>query len=257
MSQFKIATWNVNSLRVRLPHVEDWLKRNQPDVLALQETKLPDADFPIEAFHALGYEVVFSGQRTYNGVAIISRGKMTDVMTDIPLLQDPQRRVLWAMAGDICILNLYVPNGESVESEKYKYKLNWLHHLDLFLRAQLKKHQKIIILGDFNIAPSDLEVHDPKRWAGHVLCSAPERKAFQEMLVVGFEDCYRKLSPTEKGYSWWDYRLNAFQRNWGLRIDHILASSALAKSCTACFIDKGPRALERPSDHTPVVAVFE
>lgn len=254
---FRIATWNVNSLRVRLPHVLDWLTAVQPDVLALQEIKLSDPDFPIDAVNAAGYTVVFSGQRTYNGVAVLSKKEGAEIIKDIPGLDDPQRRVLGVTIDGIRILNLYVPNGERVDSEKYRYKLNWLEKLELFLKAELKKHQKIIVLGDFNIAPADIDVHDPKRWQGQVLCSEPERAALQGILTAGFTDCFRLKTPLEQAFSWWDYRLNAFNRNWGLRIDLILASSALAGSCSRCYIDKTPRALERPSDHAPVVAEFE
>jgi len=175
----------------------------------------------------------------------------------LPGIDDPQRRVLCATIGKFRILDLYIPNGESIDSDKYQYKLDWLHKLDLFLKHELITQSNMIVLGDFNIAPHDLDVHNPKRWEGHVLCSEKERKAFREMLAVGFEDCFRAVSPEEKAYSWWDYRLNAFQRNWGLRIDHILASKALAPSLASCYIDKLPRTWERPSDHTPVVAEFK
>jgi exodeoxyribonuclease-3 len=254
MKKFKIATWNVNSLRVRLPHVLTWLHDVKPDVLALQETKLPDEDFPFAALAEAGYIAVASGQRTYNGVALLAHKKATDIVTDIPGLEDHQRRVLSGVVGDIRVINLYVPNGESVESEKYKYKLNWLKHLDVYLRQELKKHPKVIVLGDFNIAPQEIDVHDPKQWEGCVLFSVPERKAFQEVLGTGLVDCFRRLHPEEQAFSWWDYRLNAFKRKMGLRIDHILASSAL--SCLSCQIDKAPRGWERPSDHAPVVAEF-
>ncbi|VVC76582.1 Exodeoxyribonuclease III [Aquicella siphonis] len=256
MRLFKIATWNVNSLRVRLPHVLAWLKEAKPDVLALQETKLPDADFPSAAFIDAGYDAVFSGQRTYNGVAVISRTKPTDILTDLPGLEDPQRRVLGMVAGDIRVLDLYVPNGESVNSEKYQYKLNWLKKLDLFLKRELQKHPRMIVLGDFNIAPEDIDVHDPALWEGQVLFSVPERKAFKSLLQLGFADCFRQINPQEKSYSWWDYRMNAFRRGMGLRIDHILASVPLASQCVKCYIDKSQRGLERPSDHAPVVAEF-
>lgn len=256
MTRFTVATWNVNSLRVRLPHVQAWLKKVKPDVLSLQETKLQDADFPFAEIEACGYHVVASGQRTYNGVAIVARHEISDVVTDIPGLDDPQRRVLCATIGGYRILNLYVPNGESVGSEKYQYKLNWLHKLDLFLKHELTQHKQVLVMGDFNIAPADIDVHNPKRWVGHVLCSDKERQAFQDMLAVGLKDCFRALSPEDKAYSWWDYRLNAFKRNWGLRIDHILASTDLASHCKHCYIDLEPRTWERPSDHTPVVAEF-
>lgn len=256
MSTFKIATWNVNSLRVRLPQVLEWLKEYQPDALALQETKLPDADFPITHFTDAGYHATFSGQKTYNGVAILTRQPVTDIVTDLPELEDPQRRVLAVVVNDIRIVNLYIPNGESVDSDKYQYKLKWLAKLDVFLKHELIRHPRTIVLGDFNIAPAEIDVHDPKQWEGHVLFSDKERAAFQAMLDLGFVDCFRQLHPTEKAFSWWDYRLNAFKRNMGLRIDHLLASHSLAKQCTVCAIDKNPRMNERPSDHAPVVAEF-
>ncbi|WP_197737857.1 exodeoxyribonuclease III [Aquicella lusitana] len=253
---FKIATWNVNSLRVRLPHVLTWLRDVEPHVLAVQETKLPDEDFPLDAIHEAGYTAIFAGQRTYNGVAIFSREKTTEMITDIPELDDHQRRVLGATIDGIRILNLYVPNGERVGSEKYQYKLNWLNKLDAFLKEELKKYDRMIVLGDFNIAPEEIDVHDPRLWEGQVLFSEPERNAFRNMLKVGFQDCFRLHSPSEKSYTWWDYRLGAFRRNMGLRIDHILASNALAPQCVKCEIDKAPRTWERPSDHVPVIAEF-
>ncbi len=252
----KIATWNVNSLRVRLSYVLDWLAQEQPDVLALQETKLLDVDFPWAEINAAGYQVIFSGQKTYNGVAILSRKPLTAVVTEIPQLGDIQRRLLCATWDDVRIINVYIPNGESVASDKYQYKLNWLQHLDLFLQHELKQHKKVILLGDFNIAPAEMDVHDPAMWAGKVLFSEPERAAFQAMLALGFKDCFRLFPQTEKVFSWWDYRLNAFKRNMGLRIDHILASDALAAGCQRSYIDKSVRARERPSDHAVVVAEF-
>lgn len=254
---FKIATWNVNSLRVRLPHVLDWLASAQPDILAIQETKTPDADFSVDEIQQAGYHVVFSGQRTYNGMAIISRDVGTDIVTDLPGMDDPQRRVLAITIGQYRIINLYVPNGESVGSDKYLYKLEWLSKLEAFLKEELKKHLNIIILGDFNIAPEDRDVHDPAEWVGKVLCSDLERAALQRVTQLGFSDCFRLTDQPEKSFSWWDYRMNAFKRNRGLRIDHILISEALTKKCKNCSIDKAPRGLERPSDHTPVIAEFD
>jgi exodeoxyribonuclease-3 len=253
---FKVATWNVNSLRVRLPHVLDWLATSHPDVLVLQETKLVDADFPVTEIKQAGYHVVFSGQKTYNGVAILSRKVATDIVTDLPELEDYQRRVLAGTIGDIRILNLYIPNGESITSDKYGYKLGWLEKLISFVRAQLKAHPKMIIMGDFNIAPDDRDVHEPTEWAGQVLCSEPERAAFQAVLDLGFQDCFRLYEQSEKTFSWWDYRMNSFKRNRGLRIDHILSSKTLVSQCQSCVIDKVPRGLERPSDHAPVIATF-
>jgi len=256
LSTFTVATWNVNSLRVRLPHVLTWLADVKPDVLALQETKLSDDDFPIDAIHNAGYQVVFSGQKTYNGMAILSRETADNIVKDIPEYEDLPRRVLGVTINGIRILNLYVPNGESVVSAKYDYKLTWLKKMDVYLQHQLKEHPQMIVLGDFNIAPHEIDVHDPLAWDGQVLFSQPERQAFQDMLKVGFKDCYRLLSPDEKSYTWWDYRTNAFRRKLGLRIDHILASEALSAACINCTIDTAPRAWERPSDHAPVIAGF-
>lgn len=257
MTTFKIATWNVNSLRVRLPHVLAWLKDVQPDVVALQETKLPDTDFPYEALQEAGYFAIASGQKAYNGVAVLSRQQAENIVTDFPSFDDHQRRVLAVTINDIRILNLYVPNGQSIVSEKYQYKLNWLEKLDLFLKSELKNNPKMIVLGDFNIAPANIDVHDPKLWEGQVLFSDPERKAFYDTLKVGFHDCFRELAPDAQEFSWWDYRMNAFKRNRGLRIDHILASQPLFTNCIGCHIDKVPRKWERPSDHAPVVAEFK
>ena len=253
----KIATWNVNSLRVRLPQVLEWIKEHKPDVLALQETKLPDENFPIDEINQAGYECVFSGQRTYNGMAILSREKCKDIITDIPTLQDPQRRVLGVTVQGIRILDLYIPNGESVVSDKYVYKLNWLKHLREFLAEELKRYPKMILLGDFNIAPEDEDVYDPKAWENQVLFSEKERVAFQDILKLGFEDCFRLFTQPERSYTWWDYRMNAFRRKMGLRIDHILASKMLVPLCKHCEIDKIPRSWERPSDHTVVMADFD
>lgn len=253
---FKIATWNVNSLRVRLPQVLEWLTTAKPDVLALQETKLLDTDFPAVDLQAVGYHSVFSGQKTYNGMAILSRESGQDIVTALPGMEDPQKRVLTMTVGQYRIINLYVPNGESVGSEKYAYKQAWLEKATIFIQSELKRHPKLIVLGDFNIAPEDQDVHDPAEWEGKVLFSAPERAAFQDLLQLGLRDCFRLKPQPDKSFSWWDYRMNAFKRNRGLRIDHILASSLLAPYCTQCLIDKVPRGWERPSDHTPVLAEF-
>lgn len=254
---FKIATWNVNSLRVRLPHILMWLEKNNPSILALQETKVVDLDFPIEAFTQIGYECIFSGQKTYNGVAILSRKKGCDTVTDIPELNDAQRRVLAATIDGVRVLNLYIPNGESVGSEKYHYKLNWLKHLDRYLKEAKQSNSQFIILGDFNIAPEERDVHDPMLWQDRVLVSEPERQAFRDILQLGFHDCFRLKEQPENSFSWWDYRLNGFKRNLGLRIDHILANVDFAKKCVNCYIDSIPRGWERPSDHAPVIAEFD
>jgi len=252
----KIATWNVNSLRVRLPQVLQWLESAQPDLLALQETKTTDDVFPETDLLAAGYLALFSGQKTYNGVAILSRTPGRDIITDIPGLEDPQRRVLATTYGNVRLINLYVPNGESIESDKYQYKLNWLDKLAEWLKSELQQHAKLVVVGDFNIAPADADVHDPVAWKDSVLCSPAERAAFHRLLGLGLCDSFRNFEQPENSFSWWDYRMNAFRRNRGLRIDHILASTALCKACSACNIDKVPRAWERPSDHTPVVAEF-
>jgi exodeoxyribonuclease-3 len=249
----KLATWNVNSLKVRLPQVLNWLAAHKPDVLCLQETKLEDAKFPITEILASGYQSIFAGQKTYNGVAILSRSSAEEVMIGIPGCDDPQKRVIAATIEGVRIICVYIPNGESVESEKYHYKLGWLNQLHGCLKNELAKYRRVVLLGDFNIAPEDCDVHDPTAWDGHVLFSAPERAAFTALLQLGFIDSFRLFEQSEKSYSWWDYRLNAFKRNMGLRIDHILISAELAKHCTSCFIDREIRACERPSDHAPVI----
>ena len=252
----KIATWNVNSLNVRLPQLVAWLAEAQPDILALQETKLIDEKFPVEGIAAAGYQAVFSGQKTYNGMAIISKQPATAVLKDIPGLDDPQRRVLAAVYGEVRVLNLYIPNGESVESDKYRYKLDWLDKVIAFVGAEIRRFPNLVVLGDFNIAPEERDVHDPQLWKGKVLFSNPERQAFQNLLEKGMCDTFRLFDQDEQQFSWWDYRMNAFRRNMGLRIDHILASKVFCKKCHSCIIDKSPRKNERPSDHAPVIAEF-
>jgi exodeoxyribonuclease-3 len=258
-TRMKIASWNVNSLKVRLPHVLDWLEQQQPDILGLQETKTIDENFPLEELQAAGYSVLFSGQKTYNGVALLSRikDKPADIITDLPGLDDPQRRVLGATYGELRVLNLYVPNGSEVGSEKYAYKLDWLNKLHNHVKQQLKEHSHFIMMGDFNIAPEDRDVHDPEAWEGSVLVSPKERQALQKIIGLGVKDTFRLFEQDEKIFSWWDYRAAAFRRNNGLRIDLLLASDALCNSCTASYVDKEPRRLERPSDHAPVVAEFK
>ncbi len=253
----KIATWNVNSLRVRIDHVCDWLNSEQPDILGLQETKLTDEKFPKDKLAELGYGCAFSGQPTYNGVALLTREPAQDVLTDIDGFEDQQRRILAATVGDVRIFNLYVPNGQAVGTEKYAYKLAWLEALTAQLANELKRHEKVVAMGDFNIAPADQDVHDPDAWRGKILCSDDERAALARITDLGLTDTFRLFDQPEKSFSWWDYRAAGFRRNLGLRIDLILASAALREVCSACSIDKEPRRLERPSDHTPVVAVFD
>lgn len=253
----KLATWNVNSLKVRLPHVLEWLEANQPDVLCLQETKLIDSNFPLEAIRAAGYEAIFSGQKTYNGVAILSRAAMRDRVDDIPNFDDVQKRVLAATIDDVRVICVYVPNGESLVSEKFAYKLKWLDALKGWLKTELERYPRIAVLGDYNIAPEDRDVHDPKAWEGSILVSGEERDVFGEILALGFKDSFRLFDQSDKAYTWWDYRMNAFRRNMGLRIDHVLLSDALAGKCSNCKIDALPRKAERPSDHAPVIAEVE
>ncbi|TAM95751.1 MAG: exodeoxyribonuclease III [Rhodanobacteraceae bacterium] len=249
----RIASWNVNSLNVRLPHVEQWCREAQPDVLALQETKLADDKFPREAIESLGYRVAHSGQKTYNGVAILARAPIEDVVAGVPGFEDPQRRVLAATVGGVRIVDLYVVNGQSVGSEKYEWKLHWLAAVTGYLRDELRRHGKVVVLGDFNIAPEDRDVHDPEAWRGQILCSEPERAALRGILDLGFADSFRTFVEDAGHFSWWDYRQAAFRRNLGLRIDLILASEALRGRMLAASIDRTPRTWERPSDHTPVI----
>lgn len=249
----KIASWNVNSLNVRLPHLTEWLGGTAPDVVALQETKMEDSKFPADAIAALGYRSVFSGQKTYNGVAILGRDEPRDVLTDIPGLDDPQRRILAATVGGLRIVNLYVVNGQAVGSEKYAYKLDWLAKVRAFLAEEMQRFPQMVVLGDFNIAPDDRDVHDPVAWHEQILCSTPEREALNSILDLGLHDSFRVFENDGGHYSWWDYRQAGFRRNLGLRIDLILASDALRSRLRGAAIDRVPRTWERPSDHTPVL----
>ncbi len=252
----KLATWNVNSLKVRLPQVLQWLQSNPVDVLCLQETKLTDDKFPMAEIEAAGYHVAFTGQKTYNGVAILSRHPMTDIVKNNPLFEDEQQRIISATIEGMRIVCAYIPNGQAVGTDKYEYKLRWLDALAQWLSGELKQHPSLALLGDYNIAPADADVHDPAAWAGQVLCSDAERAAFQRLIGLELTDAFRLFPQADKLYSWWDYRQMAFRRNRGLRIDHILLSVPLAERCVACEIDKTPRKWEQPSDHTPVIATL-
>ena len=252
----KLATWNVNSLKVRLPHVAQWLENNPVDVLCLQETKITDDKFPQAEIEALGYHVAFTGQKTYNGVAILSRHAMTDVVKNNPLFDDEQQRIISATLDGMRVICAYVPNGQAVGTDKYAYKLKWLDALARWLESELKQNPNLAILGDYNIAPADADVHDPVAWKDQVLCSDEERAAFQRLCALPLTDSFRMFPQAEKSFSWWDYRQLAFRRNMGVRIDHVLLSSSLAARCTACEIDKLPRKWEQPSDHTPVIATL-
>ena len=245
----KIATWNVNSVRVRLPQLLDWLAANAPDVIALQETKCEDAHFPAAELTAAGYCGVHNGQRTYNGVAILAKADPNGVCRGIPEFSDEQSRVIAADVEGVRVISVYVPNGQSVGSDKYAYKLRWFEALATWLEIELASFPRLVVLGDFNVAPEDRDVHDPQAWEGHVLFSEPERAALRRLFELGFVDAFRLFEQPERSFSWWDYRMGAFRRGMGLRIDHVLLSPALAPSCTACTIDTAPRRLERPSDH--------
>lgn len=234
----------------------DWLATAAPDVLALQEIKQTTEAFAADKFAEAGYKGIASGQKTYNGVAIIGRNDGTDIITDFPGFEDPQRRILAATIDDVRVVNLYIPNGNSVGSEKYEYKLSWLAALKRFLEDEMSRYEKLVVLGDFNIAPDDRDVHNPEQWGEAILCSPPERAALQALIDLGLSDVFRQFDQAEKLFSWWDYRAAGFRRNAGLRIDLILASKALSDNCTASYIDREPRSWERPSDHTPVLAEF-
>jgi len=252
----RIATWNVNSLRVRLPQVLDWCSTACPDILALQEIKLSDDQFPLDDIEAAGYRAVYAGQKTYNGVAILSRTPADDIITDLPGYEDPQRRLLAATINGLRIVNVYVPNGQAVDTDKYRYKLDWLSQLRDFISQQLQQYPQLVLLGDFNIAPDDRDVYDPEAWKDKILCSQPERDALQALMATGLRDSFRLTEQEANLYSWWDYRMNGFKRNLGLRIDLVLISEALCNKQPRCLIDKEPRGWERPSDHTPVITTL-
>jgi exodeoxyribonuclease-3 len=250
----RIATWNVNSLKVRLPHVLAWLDSHKPDVLCLQEIKTEEAGFPADALREAGYSTCCSGQKTYNGVALLSRMPAADIRTGIPDFADEQKRVIAATFDGVRVICVYCPNGESTTSDKYQYKLRWFAALRNWLEGELTRHPKLAILGDFNIAPEDRDVYDPPAWVGKVLFSEPEKAALSALIDLGLSDSFRLFEQPERSYTWWDYRMNMFRRKLGLRIDHILLSKPLATSCTACAVDIAPRGAERPSDHAPVYA---
>jgi exodeoxyribonuclease-3 len=253
----KIASWNVNSLNVRLPHLEQWLRTFGPDVVGLQETKLEDHKFPDSALAALGYRSVFSGQKTYNGVAILARGEPRDILVGVPGFEHEHRRAISATigdrrVGDLRVINLYVVNGQDVGTEKYALKLEWLAAVRNWLEQEARTHPRLVVLGDFNIAPDERDVHDPAVWNDqHILTSAPERAALRDLLGLGLHDGYRLLHQDGGVFSWWDYRQAAFRRDLGLRIDLTLVSEALRAQVAAAGIDREPRTWERPSDHAP------
>jgi exodeoxyribonuclease III len=252
----KLATWNVNSLAVRLPQLLQWLAANPVDVIVLQETKLIDEKFPQAEIEAAGYRVQRFGQKTYNGVALLSRADAGDVQKNIPGFDDEQARVIVGTVDGVRVVGAYVPNGQAIDSDKFAYKMRWLAALRAWLQDELQRHPALVLMGDFNIAPEDRDVHDPVAWAGQVLCTPEERAHFQALLGLGLIDSFRLFEQAPKPWTWWDYRNLAFRKNQGLRIDHILVSTALAGRVAACEIDRAPRKNERPSDHVPVVVTL-
>lgn len=249
----KLATWNVNSLAVRLPQLLAWLDAQQPDVVVLQETKLTDDKFPAAELEAAGWRAAWHGQKTYNGVALLSRTPADAVVKNIPGFGDEQARVIAGTVGGVRTIGAYFPNGQAPDSDKFVYKMRWLDALRAFVRAELAAHPQLVLMGDFNIAPEDRDVYDPVAWAGQIHCTPEERAHFKELLAVGLHDAFRLFEQPPKSWSWWDYRNLAFRKNQGLRIDHILVSDALKPRVSACVIDKAPRKNERPSDHAPVM----
>jgi exodeoxyribonuclease-3 len=252
-SDLKIVTWNVNSLKVRLPQLLDFLKEEAPDIVGIQELKCDNEAFPLLDIEAAGYQVSFNGQKTYNGVALLSKMAQTDVLKDIPDFEDIQKRVIAATINGIRIINLYVVNGQDVNSDKFEYKLKWLCALQAWLKVECSQHEKILVMGDFNIAPEDCDVHDPKLWKDKVLCTVNERDAFQQILKLGLSDSFRLSAQPQNTFSWWDYRNQGFERNDGVRIDHLLISTPLNAQFKSCQVMLKPRQNERPSDHAPVM----
>lgn len=256
----QIATWNVNSLRIRLPQVLDWLSEHHPDILGLQETKLIDEAFPTAEIEAADLYWACNGQKSYNGVALLSKYPLRDVTRILPHCDDQQKRLIAATVEHpttpIRVINVYVVNGQAVGTEKFEYKLRWLEWLRDYLRSELDRYPRLAVIGDYNIAPEDQDVYDPEVCANQVLCSERERQQFRALLKLGLRDCFRLFEQPSDIYTWWDYRQGSFRRNHGLRIDHVLASCKLAAHCTNCLVDMTPRRQPRPSDHAPVVATF-
>lgn len=257
MPSYKIATWNVNSLKVRLHHVLRWLEENQPDVLGLQETKTTDDVFPAAELEAAGYKVVFAGQKTYNGVAVLAKADIADAVTDFPGFEDEQRRIMAVTVNGVRVINLYVPNGQDLDSPKFEYKRQWIEALNRYLKNQLAEHDKLVMMGDFNITTDDADIYDPADWGDGIHASPIEREWLQGLKDLGVIDTYRQFEQDEKSFSWWDYRGGAFWKNKGLRIDYVFASEAMSKVCTECRIDKRERQFKQPSDHAPVIASFD
>ena len=257
----KLATWNVNSLSVRLPQLIDWLAANPVDALVLQETKQTDDKFPHADLEAAGYQAQWFGQKTYNGVALLTKTASTDIIKNIPGFEDDQARVIAGTVADpelgsVRVIGGYFPNGQAPDSDKFVYKMKWLTALESWLKDELARHPNLVLMGDFNIAPTDLDVYDPVAWKDQIHCTVEERDHFKQLVGLGLTDAFRLFEQAPKSWSWWDYRNLAFRKNQGLRIDHILVSGTLKNQVSACVIDKAPRKNERPSDHTPVVVTL-
>jgi exodeoxyribonuclease-3 len=257
----KLATWNVNSLSVRLPQLIDWLAANPVDALVLQETKQTDDKFPHADLEAAGYQAQWFGQKTYNGVALLTKTASTDIIKNIPGFEDDQARVIAGTVADpeqgsVRVIGGYFPNGQAPDSDKFVYKMKWLTALESWLKDELARHPNLVLMGDFNIAPTDLDVYDPVAWKDQIHCTVEERDHFKQLVGLGLTDAFRLFEQAPKSWSWWDYRNLAFRKNQGLRIDHILVSDTLKNQVSACVIDKAPRKNERPSDHTPVVVTL-
>jgi len=253
----KLATWNVNSLSVRLPQLVDWLATNPVDALVLQETKLTDDKFPHADLEAIGYQAQWFGQKTYNGVALLTRAGSSEIVKNIPGFEDEQARVIAGTVEGVRVIGCYFPNGQAPDSDKFIYKMSWLQALEAWLQDELARHPQLVLMGDFNIAPTDADVYDPVAWKDQIHCTVQERAHFQQLLALGLHDAFRLFEQPPKPWSWWDYRNLAFRKNQGLRIDHILVSEALKPKVSACVIDKAPRKNERPSDHAPVIVTID
>jgi exodeoxyribonuclease-3 len=251
-----LATWNVNSLAVRLPQLLDWLREHPVDAIVLQETKLADDKFPVDEIEAAGYRALWHGQKTYNGVALLTRDGTSDAQRNIPGFDDDQARVIAATVGGLRVIGAYFPNGQAPGSDKFAYKMRWIEALRNWVRTELAAHPRLVLMGDFNIAPEDRDVHDPVAWAGQIHCTDEEREHFRQLVGLGLVDAFRLFEQPPKSWSWWDYRNLAFRKNQGLRIDHVLVGQALRGAVSACTIDKAPRKNERPSDHAPVVVTL-
>ena len=253
----RVASWNVNSIRARLPRLLAWLAANRPEVVCLQETKVVDEEFPREELAGLGYQVLAFGQKTYNGVAIASLLPLEELQRGLPGDESGQARLLAAAVQGVPVVSVYVPNGQEVGTPAYAFKLAWMEKLRQFLAQRFAPDRPLLLCGDFNVAPSDLDVWDPELWRGKILFSEPEKQAFQGLLDWGLVDCLRRVYPTQRVYTWWDYRQGAFHRGWGMRLDHILATAPLAARCQEVVVDREARKGEKPSDHAPILATFK